>query len=304
VVVGGISFDLAAEKRAALEKQVDEMLALAKELAPAARDLLQKLAEKEPRLLELQVPSYDLGLVVDGKPNHVDGMIRLTSPDGKVAAEIAARDYAKYMIEHSFDWSYMKPVAFLLGGQEVTYRVGALARLNVADAMGTPLAQAEFEAFRKAVGRPCHIALMYNWARIVEILWACERAKAVISDPAVSGPARIPVRIGAGRGVGCVEAPRGTLIHEYEVDDRGIVRMANLLIATQQNYASINRSLEQAAGAWVAGKGDAAVLNAVEFALRCYDPCLSCATHAVGRMPIEIEMRRNGEMVRRLRREG
>jgi coenzyme F420-reducing hydrogenase alpha subunit len=303
VVIGGSSFDLPAEKRAALEKQVDEMLALAKELAPTARDLLQNLAEKEPRLLDLAVPSHDLGLVQDGKPNHADGTIRLTTPDGKVAAEIPARDYAKHMIEHSFDWSYMKPVGFLLGGEEVTYRVGALARVNVVDAMGTPLAQAELEAFRKAVGRPCHIALMYNWARIVEILWACERAKSIISDPVIGGPARIPVRIGAGRGVGCVEAPRGTLIHEYEVDERGIVRMANLLIATQQNYASINRSLEQAAGEWVAGKGDAAVLNAVEFALRCYDPCLSCATHAVGRMPIEIEMRKGGEIVRRLRRE-
>jgi len=170
--------------------------------------------------------------------------------------------------------------------------------------MATPLAQAELETFRAAFPRPCHLTVMQHWARIVELLWACEAAQATLADPALQGPARVPARVVAGRGVGCVEAPRGTLIHEYEVDGKGIVRRANLLIATQQNSHAIDRSLEQAAAAHVAGKGDAAVLNAVEFAIRCYDPCLSCATHAVGQMPITVEVRRDGAPVRTIRREG
>ena len=106
-----------------------------------------------------------------------------------------------------------------------------------------------------------------------------------------------------GRGVGHVEAPRGTLIHDYEIDERGIIRAANLIVATQQNYAIINRTIEQAAQSHVIGKtDDSALLNAVEFSIRCYDPCLSCATHAVGRMPLEIAITRGGETVKTIRR--
>jgi len=303
VVIGGISFDLAADALASLRKQADEMLALARELVPLARDLLLRLVEREPNLLKLEVRAHDLGMVRGGKVSHLDGALRLVSPDGKVAEEFPAREYADRLVERSYAWSYMKPVFFKLGGKDALYRVGALARVNAADGMETPLAQAELEAFRKAHPAPCHLTIMHHWARIIELLWACEKAKLLLGDPALSGPARVPVQITAGRGVGCVEAPRGTLIHEYEVDAKGIVRAANLLVATQQNYAAINQSIEQAAQSYVAGKGDQAVLNALEFAIRCHDPCLSCATHALGQMPLEVEVRREGTLVRRFGRE-
>ena len=304
LVLGGISFQPGAEQLASLGAGAEEMVALSRELAGRARELLLRLVEREPALLEAAVPSADLSLVADGKVNHCRGLLRLCGADGAVLAEIPGREYAAHLEERGCDWSYMKPVVFKLGGTETTYRVGPLARVNVADGMATPLAQAELEAFRAAFPRPCHLTVMQHWARIVELVWACEAAQALLADPALRGPTRAPARVGAGRGVGCVEAPRGTLIHEYEVDGKGIVRKANLLIATQQNSHAIDRSLEQAARAHVAGKGDAAVLNAVEFAIRCYDPCLSCATHAVGRMPILVEVRRGGAPVRTIRREG
>jgi F420-non-reducing hydrogenase large subunit len=304
VVIGGVSFDLGAEPLAALKKLSGEALSLVKELAPLTRGLLQKLVEQEPDLLKLQVPVHDLAMVKDGKVSHLEGELRLVAPDGTPVKELAARDYADHLVERAFDYSYMKPVYFQLGGKDALYRVGALARVNVADGMETPLAQAELEAFRSAFPRPCHLTVMHHWARIIELVWACEKLERLLADQAVCGPARVAVTVIAGRGVGCVEAPRGTLIHEYEVDAKGIVRAANLLVATQQNYAAINQSIEQAARSYVAGKGDRAVLNALEFAIRCYDPCLSCATHAVGRMPLEVEVRRGGELVRRLQREG
>ncbi|HTP24217.1 MAG TPA: Ni/Fe hydrogenase subunit alpha [Anaeromyxobacteraceae bacterium] len=298
IVAGGISFQPTTEELAAMEGAADEMVALARELAAWGRGLLLTLAEREPALLGAEVRSHDLCLVKDDKVSHYDGALRLCGPDGATVAEIPCGAYAEHMEERVFEWSYMKPVLFKQGGSEVSYRVGPLARLNVAKSMGTPHADAELAAFRQAFPRPCHLTVMHHWARIVELVWACETARANLAEPTLRGPMRVPVKVRAGHGVGCVEAPRGTLIHEYVVDGKGIVRLANLLIATQQNYAAINQSLEQAARSHVAGKGDQAVLNAVEFAIRCYDPCLSCATHAVGQMPIAVEIRRGGEVVR------
>jgi F420-non-reducing hydrogenase large subunit len=196
----------------------------------------------------------------------------------------------------------MKPVYLASGGQEHMYRVGALARVNAADRFGTPLAQRELEEVREAFGRPCHRAVAHIRARVAELLYACEKAGALLADPEIRGEHRVPVTFREGRGVAHVEAPRGALFHDYEIDGRGIVRQANLLVATQQNYAAINTSIRQAAGAFVSGKGDGALLNAVEFAIRCYDPCLSCATHAAGRMPLVVEVRRGDGTLRRVGR--
>jgi F420-non-reducing hydrogenase large subunit len=138
---------------------------------------------------------------------------------------------------------------------------------------------------------------------VIELIYVTERAKQLISDPAINGETRIPVKFRGGRGVGHVEAPRGMLIHDYEIDARGIIRSANLIVATQQNYAAINDTIAQAANDFVIGKtSDQALLNAVEFSIRCYDPCLSCATHAMGPMPLEIAISRNGSIERTVRR--
>ncbi len=302
-VVGGTTFDPAPDRLRALRKMADESLSLAQELAKVVKDLLAKRIAANPAILKtLEQPTFYMGTVKDGKTDFYDGRIRLVDGSGAIAAEFAAADYEKHVFEKALDWSYMKPVYACSGGQDQVYRVGALARVNCADGMATPLAQAELDEFRKAYGRPCHLAVPHIHARLVELLYACERARAIAADPAITGDRRVPVTFRAGRGIGHVEAPRGTLYHDYEVDEKGIVRGANLIVATQQNYAAINASIRQAAEAFVAGKGDAGLLNAVEFAIRCYDPCLSCATHALGRMPLEIEVRRDGKTLRRVGR--
>jgi F420-non-reducing hydrogenase large subunit len=135
------------------------------------------------------------------------------------------------------------------------------------------------------------------------LLYAAERAQEIIADPVIRGETRVPVQFHGGRGVGHVEAPRGTLIHDYEIDENGIVRSANLIVATQQNYVSINRTIAQAAASHVIGKpDDNALLNAIEFGIRCYDPCLSCATHALGAMPLEVVVTRGSRRLRTIRR--
>jgi len=304
VVLGGVSFELTQQERDTLRKQAAELVAVAKEIAPVFRELLLKLLKAEPALAEAKDPMHDLGLLAGGKLDHYDGALSLGGPDGALRGEIQAARYAEFLEERVFDYSYMKPVWVHWGGEEHTYRVGPLARVNLTAGIDTPAAAAELAAFRAACPRPCQAMVMQHWAKLVEVLWACEQVELLLESPALSGPTRVAASVKAGRGVGVVEAPRGTLIHEYEVDAKGIVRKANLIIATQQNYHSINKSLEQAANAYATGKTEAELLNAVEFAVRCHDPCLSCATHAVGQMPISIEMRRGGELVRTVRRGG
>jgi F420-non-reducing hydrogenase large subunit len=243
-----------------------------------------------------------MGTVRGGRLNLYDGTIRVADVTGAARVEFPATDYDRHVVESSLPWSYMKPVRFARDGSEHLYRVGPLARLNVADTVGTPFADRELLAFREAHGRPCHATALQAYARAIELLYVAERGRQILDDAQVSGETRVPVRFRGGRGVGHVEAPRGTLFHDYEIDERGIVRAANLLVATQQNYDAINRSIEQAVRSHVVGRGDRGLLNAVEFAIRCYDPCLSCATHAVGQMPIEIVTRCGSEVIRRLRR--
>jgi F420-non-reducing hydrogenase large subunit len=197
----------------------------------------------------------------------------------------------------------MKKVHFKLDGGLHEYRVGPMARMNAMQGFGTPLADAELAEFFTMGGNPCHLTVFQTYAKLVELIYAVERADEILNCKSVWGETRVPVQFRGGRGVGHSEAPRGTLIHDYEIDEKGIVRAANLIVATQQNYAIINRSIEQAAQSHVIGKpDDTALLNAVEFSIRCYDPCLSCATHAIGRMPLEIAVTRGGKTVRTIRR--
>jgi F420-non-reducing hydrogenase large subunit len=302
-VAGGITFRLDGEKQTTLEGWVDESLALVKELIPVAKTWLSRLVDLHPALVsQWDLPTWYMGTVQDGKLNLYDGRLRVMDSSGKIRTEFPAEDYTRHLAESTLDWSYMKPVFLRDGGEMIPYRVNTLGRINCADHMETPLAEKELQAFRQDYGRPCHKTLMHIYARAIELLYACEKAQVIIRNPQIQGETRVPVKFRGGRGVGHVEAARGTLFHDYEIDEEGIVRSANLIVATQQNYDSINHSIRQAAETHVVKKGDQALLNALEFAIRCYDPCLSCATHAVGRMPIEVEIRRGGEVIRRIRR--
>ena len=182
------------------------------------------------------------------------------------------------------------------------YRVSTLARLNVVDGMETPLAQAEFEEFRKNFGKPCHNSVIQMYAKLIELVYACEKANEIINNPALAGETRVPAKFKGGRGVAHIEAPRGVLIHDYEIDEKGIVRAANMIIATQQNVAAINKSLKEGANNMLTKGDEASMLNGLEFIVRCYDPCLACSTHAIGQMQLTVEMTRGGRTIRTIRR--
>jgi len=303
-VAGGISFNLSDGQFQRLRELTAEAVALAIELSGPLKTLLLRLFDKNPWLLSgLNVPSWYVGTIeAEGVLNLYDGRIRVMDETGGVRTEFAADQYIDFMAERAVSNSYAKEVYIDLDGSEHMYRVGTLARLNVVEGFTTPLAQVEFEEFRTKFGRPCHNAVVQMYAKLIELVYACERAEQLINNPALRGENRVPVQFKGGRGVAHIEAPRGTLIHDYEIDEKGIVRAANMIIATQQNTAVINKSLKEGANALLEGTGDEKMLNALEFVVRCYDPCLACSTHAIGSMALAVEVRQQGRVVRQLRR--
>ncbi|MDU0459771.1 MAG: Ni/Fe hydrogenase subunit alpha [Geobacteraceae bacterium] len=304
-VAGGIAFVLDSDNERQLREMTDEALALSLELLPVVKQLLLKQIDMHPAMLsEWVVPAWSAGTVQpDGTIDFLNGEIRAVDLDGKTALQFPTREYDRYLSESVLDWSYMKQVAILNDDQRHDYRVGPLARFNATDRYGTPEADREREEFIRTVGRPCHANVMQAYVRLIELVYFAERARKILAMPEIHGETRIPVKFPGGRGVGHVEAARGTLIHDYEIDENGIVRSANLIVATQQNYALINKTIAQAATSHVINRpDDQALLNAVEFGIRCYDPCLSCATHAMGGMPLEIAITRGDAAPRAIRR--
>jgi F420-non-reducing hydrogenase large subunit len=216
------------------------------ELSGAARDLLLKRVEAEPCLLsDWVLPIWSQDTVAGNRINLYDGRLRMIDESGAMRAEYEASAYADHLVESTLDWSYMKPVHAMEGAERFQYRVGPLARINTADSISTPLADRELASFRTSFGRPAHATVLQTYARLIELIYAIERAREIVRDPDLGGPTRVAVKLRAGRVVGHVEAPRGTLFHDYEIDDQGVVR-ANLLVATQQNYAAINASIAPA----------------------------------------------------------
>jgi len=302
-VAGGITFKLDQDKKKALQEWVGEARGLLPVVVPAVKGLLLNALEGHPALgTEWVVPSWGLGTFLQDRVSLTAGKLRVVDETGATRLEFGVEEYDKYLLESVVPWSYMKKVHLNLDGLH-EYRVGPMARMNAVRRFGTEMADAEYAEFSRLGGSPCHSTVFQTYAKLVETIWAIERADQIINDRAIWGETRVPVSFKGGRGVGHIEAPRGTLIHDYEIDEHGIVRAANLLVATQQNYAIINRSIEQAARSHVIDRpDDSALLNAVEFSIRCYDPCLSCATHALGRMPLEIAIRRGEDPVKTLRR--
>ena len=253
-------------------------------------------------------PTLFLGTVTeDGALEYYDGQIRIVDAEGNILAEgLDPHRYASYIGEASEEWSFMKfPYYKPLGYPGGQYRVGPLARLNVAKYAGTPRADRELTEFKqRGKGAVCQ-SFHYHLARLIEMLHSIERIEELANDPELL---REHVRAKAGQnrnyGVGSCEAPRGTLFHHYEADDNGLIRKANLVVATVQNNLSMNQAVEQTARRFVSAKAlQEGMLNRVEAAIRCFDPCLSCSTHAVGQMPLIIELRRSdGELLQRLER--
>lgn len=245
-------------------------------------------------------PSLFMGLVgPEGNIEFYDGVLRIVDSAGQVVE--AGLDPAKYLTslaEVTEPYTYVKPTFYKPRGYELgMYRVGPLARLNVAKAMGTPRADAELQQFR-ALGRGGIVnqSFHYHYARLIEMVHCVERIEQTLANPVLL-ETRVrshasPNHLG---GVGCCEAPRGTLWHQYEVDENGMVKKANLLIATQQNNGAMQQAVKQAALRFVnPTQLSEGMLNRVEAAIRCFDPCLSCSTHALGKMAMSVEVRGPG----------
>ncbi|WDP87522.1 MAG: Ni/Fe hydrogenase subunit alpha [Desulfobacter sp.] len=239
----------------------------------------------------------------EGKVSFYDGTQKMVDVNGKEICSFSGKTYLDYIAERVLPWSYLKmPYQKKIGWQGICegegtslYCVGPLARMNVANGMDTPLADAEFKKFFETLGgKPVHQILAYHWARAIELLNAAEKCLMLAQDPEITGDnARGELGNVTGEGVGIVEAPRGTLIHHYNTDDKGIVTDANLVVATTHNKGPINLAVRKAAKHFVRdGNVDEAILNHVEMAFRPYDLCLGCATHAVkpGVSAVEVEV--------------
>jgi F420-non-reducing hydrogenase large subunit len=301
---GGMSKAITEEERKDFEEKAKSLV----EFAKFSLKLFDDVVLNNKEYLDLvtgdiyTMKSYYMGLVdSNNRVNFYDGDVRVVDQDGKETARFKPSDYLEYISEHVEPWSYLK-LPFLKkvgwkgmveGKDSGVYRVSPLARLNAADGMATPLAQAEYERLYKTLGgKPVHATLAFHWARLIEILYAAERLLELCRDSEITSPEvrTIPTAT-PDEGVAIIEAPRGTLIHHYKTDDQGIARNVNLIVATAHNYPAMNMSIKKAAQGLIK-KGQAAsegLLNMVEMAFRAYDPCMACATHNLpGHMPLEI----------------
>ncbi|MCW4046842.1 MAG: Ni/Fe hydrogenase subunit alpha [Candidatus Bathyarchaeota archaeon] len=251
-------------------------------------------------------PTYYLGLVTaKGGLEHYGGKIRIVDAEGKIVADqLDPATYYDYIGEAVEPWSYMKfPYYKPLGYPDGTYRVGPLARLNIASHCGTPLADEELKEFKK-LGKNGIVqsTFHYHYARLIEILFCLEGVKEILEDPEVLSE-RVSAKafVNNDEGIGVAEAPRGTLIHHYAVDPQGMIVWANMIIATEHNNLAYNKAVTQVAKKYVNGKRlQEGMLNRVEAVIRAFDPCLSCATHAVGQMPLDVTLiDSNGKIVDR-----
>lgn len=306
-VPGGVNKALTVKERDEILSQIDEMigymgegLALAKGWFEANQELVQKFANFRTGYM---------GLVnaETGALELYDGPVRLIDRDGKPLEQFAGKDYLNYVAEHVEDWSYLKfPYYKKMGWPDGVYRVAPLGRLNVADCISTPLANEEFKNFKALAQGPVEPTLWMHYARLIEDVYAAERAREILEDPDVLSTDLVTLSNQiTGEGVGVIEAPRGTLWHHYWTDENGQITQVNLIVATGNNNYAMSTAVDMVAKEFVDPNNlTEGMLNRVEAAIRAYDPCLSCSTHAIGQMPLIVEVRGpNGELVRRVQRD-
>lgn len=239
-------------------------------------------------------PSNHLSLVrKDGALDLYHGVLRAVDADGKkILNDVDYQDYTQYILEEVKNWSYMKfPYLVEFGKKDGWYRVGPLARLNTCDFIPTPLAQKEFEEYKAYTnGKPNNMSMHMHWARLIELLHSAEMMKDLLNDPDLMKGELVVKGTKRNEGVGLIEAPRGTLFHHYRINEHDQISMANLIVSTTNNNEPMNVAVNHAAKQFMTGqkKITEGMMNAVEVAIRAYDPCLSCATHALGQMPLEM----------------
>lgn len=307
IVPGGMAYPLTEENRKALLEWIPEAI----ETVQIGLNIIKKFHQENAAMVNsfATSPTLYLGTVgPNGEHELYDGKLRFMDAEGNILQDqLSPTKYLDFITERSVEWSYLKyPYYKPLGFDKGFYRVGPLARLNVCTKMRTPLAQNEFELFKLMNdNKPVHGAFYYHYTRLIEALSDVEDAERILRDPEVTSlHIQHHGRWNYEEGIGSSEAPRGTLFHHYKTDDTGKLKMVNLLIATGQNNPSMNRSVLEVAKQYVKGKDiDEGMLNRVESTIRCYDPCLSCSTHAIGKMPIVIEIKdQKGNLIKKIKR--
>ncbi len=304
VIPGGVTEPLSAKKREEILAMLPEAYAGAK----LALEAYKQIADSFQAEIEVfaNFPSNYMSLVNDDESiEFTDGALRLIDPAGKTIEDgITATRFAATIGEAVEPYSYTKFAYYTpLGYPDGCYRVGPLARLNIAKTMGTPMADAELPAFKKLAAGPVQSSFHYHFARLIEILHGIEKIEQILADPQILDThVRATAGVNRLEGAGQAEAPRGTLHHHYKVDENGIITWANLVIATGQNNRAMNQGVLQAARHYVKnGKFTEGVLNRVEAVVRTFDPCLSCSTHAFGQMPLMLTLHSaNGQIVDRV----
>jgi NAD-reducing hydrogenase large subunit len=292
-VPGGVRSPLTEAGRTKIRAWLPEAFATTN----VALELFKKTLKQHQHELQIfgNFPSLFMGLVgEDGTWEHHGGKLRFTDSSGSIIADqLDAQKYNDFIGESVQTTSYLKsPYYKPLGFPEGMYRVGPLARLNICRQMGVPKADAELKKFKKMGHGAVTSSFLYHYARLIEILAAVEYVERYLDDPdLMSEDLRADAGINNLRGVGVSEAPRGTLFHDYTVDRNGLLQKVNLIVATGQNNLAMNQTVAQIARHYVRGsKIPEPMLNRVEHGIRCYDPCLSCSTHAVGQMPLQVQL--------------
>ncbi|RMH74297.1 MAG: Ni/Fe hydrogenase subunit alpha [Gemmatimonadetes bacterium] len=298
-IPGGINKNLSIEERDRFlvgkpGYNIDQMI----EWSQAALEFFKSYHAEHRAFIDhfAEFPSSHLSLVrEDGALDLYHGVLRAVDANGKrILDDVDYQNYLDYISEEVRSWSYMKfPYLREFGKKEGWYRVGPLARLNTCDFIPTPLAQQEFETFRAYThGKPNNMSMHMHWARLIETLHAAEVMRDLLNDPDLQNEDLVVKGKKTNEGVGLIEAPRGTLFHHYKINENDQIEMANLIVSTTNNNQPMNVAVEQVAKEMISGQKEVTegMLNAVEVAIRAYDPCLSCATHAMGQMPLEISL--------------
>jgi NAD-reducing hydrogenase large subunit len=297
VVPGGVAAAFTTDERDHILAALDEMMGA----ATATLELVTTIQDRFARELAAfgDFDSLYLGhCLPDGTWEHIDGKLRIVGPDGAIVVDqLDPADYREVLGEAGKSDSYLKSPYYrpYVDGDDPNpgmYRVGPLARINLAERFGTPVADEGLAAFRERYGRVASSAFLYHHARVLEVVACVERIAALMEDPVLfERRVRAEAGINSLRGVGASEAPRGTLIHDYEVDRHGLITAMNLIIATGQNDLAMNRTILDIAREFVAGPElTDGMLNRIEAGIRAYDPCLSCSTHAIGQMPMAVSL--------------
>ena len=309
-VPGGINKHLSMQERESLVTGTDGVNAATMvSWAQEGLDLFKSFHREHTALVDgfAAFPSNYMSLVrADGAMDLYDGGLRAVDSEGRTIFDhVDVQEYAGYIAEEIRPWSYMKfPYIRSLGREKGWYRVGPLARLNTCDFIPTPLAQQEFELYKAyTAGQPHGMSMHMHWARLIEALHAVEVIRDLLDDPDLRAGELRKEGQRTGEGVGVIEAPRGTLIHHYRVADDDLVTMCNLIVSTTHNNEGMNRAVGWVADHVISGHQEVseAMLNQVEVAIRAYDPCLSCATHALGQMPLVVRIETaRGELVQEI----